>query len=114
MTVDQAELAKLKQSTVAAAKAIMGATIALGVLFIIFGILVKTYPVPITITSLVLYVGAAIIFGYLDPSTLARGWLIKLLIIVGLVKSIQSALAYQREQQRQPGLDAGMMGNPMA
>ncbi len=59
--------------------------------------LVKTYPVPATVLGLVLYVGCAAVFGYLDPTTLAMGWLVKIIIVVALAKAIQSAVAYQRE-----------------
>ena len=77
----------------------------------------KKYPVPITVTSLILYIGAAIVFGVIDPSTLARGIIVKIIIVVCLAKSIQAAVAYQREQEntamqppQQPGAS---FGNPM-
>jgi hypothetical protein len=75
-----------------------GVSLALGVVFIVLGILVRKYPVPITITALVLYVGAGAIFGLIDPKSLAAGVVVKVIIILALVKSIQSALAYEREQ----------------
>lgn len=78
---------------------VLGAMVGMGVLFVVFGILVKTYPVPITITSLVLYVGAALAFAVMDPKTLAMGAVIKIFIVIALAKAIQSALVYQKEQR---------------
>jgi hypothetical protein len=101
MEVDPAEVAKLRESAIATAKLIQGAGVALGIVFIVLGVLVKTYPVPMTVTSLILYVGAGLVFGMIDPTTLYKGLIIKILIIVGLVKSVQAAIAYQREDQSQ-------------
>jgi hypothetical protein len=72
----------------------------IGIVFIVCGALVYTYPVPATITSLVLYVGAAAVYAVIDPSTLARGWIIKLLIVIGLFKAVQAALAYESERKQ--------------
>jgi hypothetical protein len=88
------------------ARLIMAVPIVLGVVFVILGILVKTYPVPITITALVLYVVATLGFGMLEPQTLAQGIIVKVIIVVALIKAVQAALAYQRELvQTSPELD---------
>jgi hypothetical protein len=79
------------------ARLIMAVPIALGLVFVVLGLLVKTYPVPITITALVLYVAATLAFGMLEPQTLAQGFIVKIIIVVALVKAVQAALAYQRE-----------------
>jgi hypothetical protein len=34
-----------------------------------------------------------------DGSVFVRGWLIRLLVIVGLFKAIQAALAYEKEKK---------------
>lgn len=78
---------------------LFGSLTALGVLFIVLGIMVYQFPVPCTVTGLVLYVGAAAVFGFLDPMTLASGLIIKILIVVGLIKSVKSAIAYSNDQQ---------------
>jgi hypothetical protein len=98
MVADPVKLAELRTNAIRIAQLIQGAVIALGVLFVVFGLIVKKYPVPITITSLVLYIGAAAVLGLLDPATLVQGIVFKIIIIVGLAKSIQSALAYEREK----------------
>ena len=77
---------------------IQGSAIALGVLFIIFGLLVKTYPVPITISALVIYVAATAIFGLIEPRSLVAGIIWKVIIIVCLISAIRTALAYERER----------------
>lgn len=100
MVVDDAEVQQLKQSAILIAQAILGGAVALGVVFIVFGIMVNKFPVPITVTSLVLYIGATAIFGLIDPTTLLRGIIIKIIIVVALFKSVQAALAYQKEANR--------------
>jgi hypothetical protein len=72
--------------------------VALGVLFIIFGIFVYQKPVPITIAALVIYIGSAAAFGALDPSTLGKGLIIKILIVVALFKAVQAAIASEKEK----------------
>ena len=36
----------------------------------------------------------------LDPATLLKGLIIKIIIIVSLVKAVQAAMAYQRAEER--------------
>jgi hypothetical protein len=74
-----------------------GVAITIGAIFIVLGLLVKVYPVPITITALALYVVATLGFGVLAPETLAQGLIIKIIVILALVKAIQAAFAYQRD-----------------
>jgi hypothetical protein len=74
----------------------------IGTLVILFGIIVKTYPVTITIASLVMYVLAALIFAVLDPQSLLRGLSIKIIIVVALVWSVKAAIAYERERGLEP------------
>jgi hypothetical protein len=75
----------------------------LGVVFILFGIIVKMYPVPITIISLVLYVGAALVLAVFDPESILRGLIIKILIVVALASSIRAAIAYEKERGAEEG-----------
>lgn len=73
--------------------------IALGVVFIVLGIMVYQFPVQCTIAGLVLYILANIVGALIDPSTIAAGLIVKIAIIVALVKAIQAAQAYVKEQQ---------------
>jgi len=69
--------------------------------FIGLGLAVYKIPVVATVLGLILYIGANIVFVVLtgNPLVLAQGIVVKILIIIGLFKAVQSAVAYQREQQ---------------
>lgn len=86
---------------------IYGGAALLGLLFIVFGLIIKLFPVPVTITSLVLYVLASAGFAILNPASLAQGILIKIIIVIGLFKAIQAAFAYQREKAEAADLEPG-------
>ncbi|GAB5403224.1 MAG: hypothetical protein Aurels2KO_14550 [Aureliella sp.] len=76
---------------------VFGAGVILGVIFAVLGVLVHKFPVPCTVAGLVLYVGSAIVFGILDPTTLLKGVIIKVFIVFGLAKSVQSAAAFEAD-----------------
>jgi len=99
MVIDQAELAKFQASATRLTRVVAAGMVALGGLFVFFGVILKKYPVPISVTSLVLYVGAAAGFAILDPSTLLKGIVVKVLIVFGLAKAVQAAVAYEKEQK---------------
>jgi hypothetical protein len=95
--VDQQKLADLKGQAVRATHLINGGGMLLGFLFIGCGLLVSRHPVPMTITALALYLGGNAVFGFINPSSLAAGFIIKIFIVVGLFKAVQAAIAYQKE-----------------
>jgi hypothetical protein len=45
----------------------------------------------------VLYLLAAVAMALIDPTALAMGAIVRIIIVVALAKSIQSAYAYERE-----------------
>ena len=95
--VDQRILEESRQHAIVLNQVISGSATALGVVFVILGIMVYTYPVPVTVLGLVLYIGRAAVFGFIDPTLHWRkAWLIKIIIVVALVKSVQAAIAYQK------------------
>jgi hypothetical protein len=96
--VDQAQVREAEDHAYRMGLLVTGAAVLLGIVFVICGIIIKMFPVPVTITSLVLYILAILGFGALDPTTLVAGLLIKIIVIVALVKAIQAALAYERER----------------
>jgi hypothetical protein len=96
--VDAAKVKEIEENAVRFVYLVDGAAIALGIVFVIFAVVIRQYPVPVTVTSLVLYIGATVVFGLLDPHTLVQGIIIKIIMVVGLVKAIQAAVAYQKEQ----------------
>jgi hypothetical protein len=107
--VDPAQVKQAEDQAFALVALVNGVAIGLGVLFVVFGIIVKRFPVPITIISLVLYIGAGLGFAALNPASLAQGLIIKIIIVVALIRSIQAALAYEREEREarlRPGNDA--------
>src|SRR4051812_22438662 len=99
MMIDQVKLAQIQDQAVRATRLADGIALLLGVVFIACGALVYTYPVATTVTSLVLYLGAAAVYGVIDPMTLARGWWMKILVAFGLFKAVQAAIAYENERK---------------
>jgi hypothetical protein len=87
-----------KTSILALTRMIYGGTAALGLVFVICGLLIKKYPVPLSLTALTLYLAGNAVFALLNPLSLAAGIVIKVIIIFGLVKAVQAAFAYQKEQ----------------
>jgi len=71
----------------------------LGLLFFIFGLIIKSFPVPITITSLVLYIGATAVFGLLNPMSLAQGFIMKAIFVVALFRAIKAARAFENDRR---------------
>ena len=99
MIIDQAKLAEFKEQAVRSTRLVNGVAVIIGAVFIGCATMVYTYPVPATVISLVLYLGSAAVYGVLDPTTLARGWILKILIVVALFKAVQAALAYESERK---------------
>ena len=93
MVIDQEKRAEI----INVVRMIYGGACALGAIFIVLGILVKKFPVPATILGLILYLGGNAVFALLNPGSLAAGALVKILVIIGLVKAMQAAFAYQKE-----------------
>jgi hypothetical protein len=113
--VDQAAVAKLRESAVRIGKLVQAGFIGVSMSFIVFGLTVKKYPVPITVAALVVYVGTIAIVALIVPSAALEGILIKIIVIAALVKSIQAAVAYQREKTRlesQTGFPVAPTGFP--
>jgi hypothetical protein len=105
--VDPVVYKQVRETAIHSLKLVGGALIAIGAVFIVLGLFVKQYPVPLTITGLVLYIGSAAVFVALDPTTLMKGAIIKIFIVIGLVKAVQAALAYERERKAMTTLEYG-------
>lgn len=71
----------------------------LGLVFIGCALMVERKPVAATVTGLVLYLGSMAAQFALEPSSIAKGLLIKILIIVGLVSAMKAALAIERNER---------------
>lgn len=84
---------------------IHGGTVALGVVFILLGVAVKSFPVPATVLGLVLYLGSIAVFAVINPASLLQGFILpcdmKIIFIYCLFKAVHSAIGYQRYEQEQ-------------
>jgi hypothetical protein len=105
--LDQAAFNEARASEITTNRLIYMISIGLGVVYLVLGLLVKQYPVPMTITGLALYVGTALVSVALDPINLVRGIIVKVIIVVALVKAVQAALAYERERKAGAALEFG-------
>jgi predicted Zn finger-like uncharacterized protein len=72
----------------------------LGGVYIVLAMIVYMYPVAVTVTGLVLYVTTQLIFAAAFGITaLLQGLIFKILIVVGMAKAIQAAIAYEKERR---------------
>jgi hypothetical protein len=97
--IDPVKAAEAKETIINYGRLIYGGGAALGLVFIVLGIVVYQVPVVATVLGLVLYIGGNLAFAALEPESLARGIIIKVIVIVGLFKAIQTAVAYERERR---------------
>ncbi len=95
--IDNAKLAELKESAVKTVQLSAVAFSALGVVFIVLGLLVYRAPVLCTSLGLILYLGGWAIDAAFDPAMLLKGILIKAIVIAALVKALKAAIEYQKE-----------------
>jgi hypothetical protein len=98
MVANPVKVAEIRDRAVRSAHLIHGAFVLVGFAFLGCAALVDKMPVPATITALCLYLGGTAIFAMLDPSSIGSGIIIKIIIIVALVKAVQAAIAYQKEE----------------
>lgn len=94
--VDPQDLAAARQSIKRVAYLIIGGAILLGIAYFVLAGLVSRYPIPVTVTGLVIYLASAAIFAVIDPTTLVQGIIVKIIIIIGLIKAVSAAVAYQK------------------
>jgi hypothetical protein len=99
---DPDKVAEVREQGLRALRLFNGGGMVLGVIFVACGLLVTRYPVPATVTGLVLYLGGNAVFMYLDPSTMARGLPMKVIIVIALFKAVQAAIAYQKDASDAP------------
>ena len=88
--------------------------LAAGITFVVFGLAVYAKPVPITIASVIIYVGCNALFIFLEPSTITRGIILKIIIVVALVRAVQTAIAFEQERRRgsMPSFDSDAAATP--
>lgn len=59
----------------------------------------KQRPLPATLAALILYITVIVASGVLEPASLGRGLILKIVIIAFLIKSVDSARKFQRMQE---------------
>ena len=96
--VDKEVLTEARGGALRWVRLIYGGAIALGVVFVTLGAFIYRAPVAITVTGMVLYVAFTIVFAVMDPSSLVRGVIMKIIIVVAMVKAISAAVAFQRSE----------------
>jgi hypothetical protein len=103
--VIEGDINQIRDQTVKMTRLIHGGTVALGVVFILLGVAVKSFPVPATVLGLVLYLGSVAVFAVINPASLLQGFILpcdmKIIFIYCLFKAVHSAIGYQRYEQEQ-------------
>jgi hypothetical protein len=94
------QVEQVRQAMTISGYLIYGSPALLGIVFLVFGIIIKRFPVPITVTSLVLYLLATAAFALLDPMSLAQGFIMKIIIIFALFRAIKAARAFQAHSRK--------------
>ncbi len=97
--IDPAEVAEVRHDVTVFCYMVYGGLALLGILFLVFALVIKSYPVPITITSLVLYLLANVGIGFLNPEAIASGIFLKIIFVIGLFRAIKAARAYERDTE---------------
>jgi hypothetical protein len=96
----RAEIDKEKADGLAKMKLIYGAGAGLGGIFIVCALLVYKKPLISTMTGLVLYLGGIAANAALEPQTIAKGIIVKIIIIAVLAGAVKAAIAYEREKRQ--------------
>lgn len=86
------------QAVVAQNRLIIGVTFAIGLIFMSLFFWAKTNPFGAALTALIIYITDLIVSVGLDPKNLARGLLVKIIIIIVLANGVKSGLAYKKER----------------
>ena len=96
--VDPATRAVIESRNVLFHRILIGSMAMLGALLVGFGFLVKRFPVPVAILALIVYIGANVAVGVANPLG-AAFWIVpKGLALVGLIRAVPAAFAYEKEQ----------------
>jgi energy-coupling factor transporter transmembrane protein EcfT len=98
------QIAEYKDAVKQGFYVVTGVFAALSILYFVLGALAKRHPVGVSITGLVVFLAWWAIMAALDRRNIYMGLLIKIIVIVGLAKAIQAAIAYRREQEAAQGM----------
>jgi hypothetical protein len=96
--LDPAKMEELIDEALPGIYLVQGAFLGIGVVFVILGLFMHAHPVLMTVLGLGIYIGSMPVMAVVDPTTLTRGIILKIIIIVALAKALTAARAAQREQ----------------
>jgi hypothetical protein len=98
-SMDGSRFRQMKSDALRTAYLGQAVAIGIGAAFFIMGLCIKLLPVPLTITSLVLYVVTVFGFGIFDPMQLLSGSIWNIIVIVSLAVAVRTAWVYQRQHE---------------
>lgn len=98
--IDPADAPQYEQAIRIEGYLIRGGPALMGLIFVIFGLIINKFPVAITTTSLILYLATILGLALHEPASLARGPVLKIIIIAALARSIKAAWAYEAERKK--------------
>lgn len=95
--IDQAKV----EQNLMAIRVTGGVALVLGVTFFTFGLIIKRYPVPVTVTSLAIYLIMTVVDLLNNPAMFQNivALVVRVAIIVALVKATRAAFAFRAEQR---------------
>lgn len=99
----QALAAAERDNSILGFRLITAAGSMLGLAMLLLGLVVRRFPIAISTIALVLFVGYHAILGFLAPITLVDLWIIKVVVLFGLIKGIRAAVGEQRQARRLAG-----------
>lgn len=91
--LDPAEFKKYRDAAIRNGQLIVAGLAVVAVAFFAFAGLTARYPLPMSVSGLVLYVVLQLMLAVLNPATLVSGWLVKIIVILVLVRGISAASA---------------------
>ena len=74
---------------------IYGSFIAVGAIEVLLGALIYQFPLFCPLTGLIIFVLANLIIGVLNPMSLVKGIIIKILVVMALVKAVNDGAYYR-------------------
>lgn len=98
----EGEVKKVKETAMRIGRLFCYGHFALAALLVFLGVILNKAPLPITVFALIAFVGIQILWTVIsgDPRVLLGGLIWKVLIVIGLVKGIQSAAAMKNLPRR--------------
>jgi hypothetical protein len=84
------------QKAIAFQKVAIASTFFLGLVFIGLFFWAKKNPFGASLTALIIYATSILVQAGMEPATLAKGIIIKVIIVLALVRGVQAGLAYKK------------------